>query len=324
MPQPTRPSQAERTARLLLHAIPEDIRKSLDGAELNDRVVEMARLSAQAQDGALSAPLRAAARNRARAIAEAQPRAATLRQHQALIAKASATRDLRQAEAIRRQAERLLEEEHPVAPRRAAGMGQLADEAAARAVAKARQRRPAAKAAHLPVVVYGQNRRPLGTVARSAIVAKASGEKVPMQPVFDENGNLIGIVDPEQIQPVAGSGGKQDAAAAPAGQAPAQPAAPAQAAPVAKGDAALVAQVLKSLGPKYIAVYDMFGGSPVGIVKKKHVTATPAGRVAKAAASPHTANVYDARRRRVGTARLADITDLATLRAPRARGRSGR
>jgi hypothetical protein len=218
MPQPSRPGHAEHLARLMLHSIPEDVRKSIDSAELNDRLVEMARLSAQAQDGALSAPLRAAARNRARAIAEAQPRQVTQRQHAALIAKASATRHPRQAEAIRRQAERLLEEEHPVAPRRAIAKGRT----------KTAQR-PSAKAARLPVVVFGQHRRPLGIVPRSAIVAKASGEKVAMQPVFDENGNLIGIVDPEQIQPVAGSGGKQDAAAAPAGQAPAQ-AAPAPAA----------------------------------------------------------------------------------------------
>jgi len=186
-------------------------------------------------------------------------------------------------------------------------------------------RRPVAKAARLPVVVYGQNRRPLGTVPRSAIVRKAGGEKTAMQAVFDQDGNLIGVVDPAQIQPVAGSGGKQ-AGAAPADaqaqpQGPGQPAAPAQAAPVAKGDAALVEQVLKALGPKWIPVHDMWGGTPVGIVRKKHLV--PPGRVMKAAATD-VANVYDARRRRVGTARLADITDLATLRAARARGRSGR
>jgi hypothetical protein len=320
MPQPNVPSQAERTARLLLHAIPEDIRKALDSAELNDRVVEMARLSAQAQDGALSAPLRAAARNRAKAIAGAQPRAATLRQHQALIAKASATRDLRQAEAIRRQAERLLEEEHPVAPRRAAGMGQLAEAAAMRAIAKGR-----ARTGRLPVVVYGQNRAPLGTVPRCAIVAKAGGEKVPMQAVFDQDGNLIGVVDPAQIQPVAGSGGKQDTTAAPAGQAPAQPAAPAQAATpgqVAKSaDAWLVQHVLKAL-PKYVAAYDWVG-APVGIVKKSKITAPPPGGVLKSAAAD-MANVYNARRQRVGMAKLSDITSLAQLRAMQRRGRGGR
>jgi hypothetical protein len=44
-------------------------------------------------------------------------------------------------------------------------------------------------------------------------VAKADGEKAPMQAVFDADGNLIGIVNPTAIQPVtgAGAGGKKDA-----------------------------------------------------------------------------------------------------------------
>jgi hypothetical protein len=43
-------------------------------------------------------------------------------------------------------------------------------------------------------------------------VAKADGEKAPMQAVFDADGNLIGIVNPTAIQPVTGAGaGKKDA-----------------------------------------------------------------------------------------------------------------
>jgi hypothetical protein len=45
-------------------------------------------------------------------------------------------------------------------------------------------------------------------------IAKADGDgegKVTMQAVFDENGNLVGIVDPADITPVAGAGGKPDA-----------------------------------------------------------------------------------------------------------------
>ena len=37
-------------------------------------------------------------------------------------------------------------------------------------------------------------------------VAKADGEKTPMQAVFDQDGDLIGIVNPDAIQPVTGAG----------------------------------------------------------------------------------------------------------------------
>lgn len=300
---PYRPSHAEHLARLMLHSIPEDIAKSIDSAELNDRVVETARLSAQAQDPALSTPLRQAARLRARAIAEAQPRAATLRQHADLIAKAAATRSAVQADAIRRQAERLIEEAHPIAPRRAVakGMGRLADEAAARAIASTKAR----------------------TVAKAG---RSSGDK-QMQAVFDQSGNLIGVVDPAKIQPVAGHGSpKEPAAAPPAQTAPAPAAGDAQVAKgtarrtAGAGDADLVQQVIKALGPKWIPVYQL-GGPPVGVVKRKHVTALPAGRVAKGAAA-NVANIYDARRRRIGTAPVSAITSVAELRALRARGRA--
>jgi hypothetical protein len=59
-------------------------------------------------------------------------------------------------------------------------------------------------------------------------VAKADGDggdaKPTMQAVFDQNGDLIGIVDPDAITPVAGAGGKPDAAEA-APEAAAEPAA---------------------------------------------------------------------------------------------------
>jgi len=68
--------------------------------------------------------------------------------------------------------------------------------------------------ASLQVAVYGQPPgRLLGLARPEAIVqqvAKADGDgdgKVTMQAVFDENGNLVGIVDPADITPVAGAGG---------------------------------------------------------------------------------------------------------------------
>lgn len=149
-------------ASLYLSLIPEVIRKSISAGELNDRIAEAARLSGQAADPALSPTLRRAAKMRAQAVLRAQPRQHTERQHQALIAKAAAALDPWQADAIRRTASRLIEEEQPIAPRRSA------------AIAK----------------------------------AKADAEDDPV-PVFDANGNLIGICDPGDLQSVSGAGGKK-------------------------------------------------------------------------------------------------------------------
>ena len=113
-------------AKLLVSQVPEVIRKSISAAELNDRLVEAARLSVQARDPALSAGLRKAASLRAQAVLRAQPRLATRRQHAELIAKA-AVAPRAQAEALRRKAERLVQEEHPIAPGRAAAVRKEAD-----------------------------------------------------------------------------------------------------------------------------------------------------------------------------------------------------
>ena len=103
-------------ARMLLSRVPDEIRKSISTEELNDRLVEAARLGAQANDPALSDELRKAARLRGQAVLQAQPREATRAQHAKLIAKAAATPHRGQAEAIRRQAEELISEQHPIAP----------------------------------------------------------------------------------------------------------------------------------------------------------------------------------------------------------------
>ncbi len=65
----------------------------------------------------------------------------------------------------------------------------------------------------LPVAVWGAGREFLGLTRPDAIVqqvAKADSDapaKAAMQAVFDEDGNLVGIVDPADITPVAGAGG---------------------------------------------------------------------------------------------------------------------
>jgi hypothetical protein len=62
----------------------------------------------------------------------------------------------------------------------------------------------------LRVAVYDAARSLTGLVAPAAIVQKADadGGKTTMQAVFDEDGNLVGIVDPADITPVSGAGGK--------------------------------------------------------------------------------------------------------------------
>lgn len=75
----------------------------------------------------------------------------------------------------------------------------------------------------LRVAVYDMGRRLVHVradritdpAAHFARVAKADGDggdgKVTMQAVFDEEGNLVGIVDPADITPVSGAGSKPDA-----------------------------------------------------------------------------------------------------------------
>jgi hypothetical protein len=71
----------------------------------------------------------------------------------------------------------------------------------------------------LHVAVYDQYRRVVGVTDPAGIrqpVAKADGdgEKKPMQAVFDQDGDLIGIVDPDAIMPVTGAGAKPSGDAA--------------------------------------------------------------------------------------------------------------
>jgi hypothetical protein len=85
--------------------------------------------------------------------------------------------------------------------------------------------RQVVKSASWCVQVFDRSRRFVGLADPAAIlqqIAKADdGEKKAMQAVFDQDGDLIGIVDPDAIQPVTGAGGPApddsgDADAAPA------------------------------------------------------------------------------------------------------------
>jgi hypothetical protein len=164
------PPDPRHLARLYTAMIPDEVAKSISNAEYNDRLVEAARLSAQASDPALSPDLRQAAKIRAQAVLRAQPRQATEQQHAAMIAKAAATRSPLQAEAIRRHAERLIEQEHPIAPRRGA------------AVRKAK----AAGGGNAPVVLFDADGRVLGICDPSDILpvdgAAPTGELTPQPP----------------------------------------------------------------------------------------------------------------------------------------------
>jgi hypothetical protein len=183
-PSPNNPPRDPNHAvRLMLAMVPDDVRASISKAELEDRLVESARLTAQASDPDLSADLRKAARIRAQAILRAQPRAVTEAKHRELVAKAEAMPPGFRAQMVREHARQVLED-HPIAPDRAA---------------RARRTAP----------------RPGGPVRKAA---EGDG---PM-PVFDQDGNLVGIVeDPDDITLISNrpkASPEQAAQAAEAGQ----------------------------------------------------------------------------------------------------------
>jgi hypothetical protein len=190
-------------ANLWLSLVPEDVRKSITPAELNDRVIEAARLSKRAADLTLRKEDREEARSRAQQVMRAAPRAETERLVAEKISKAAQLGDSAQAGMLRRQARDLLDQ-NPPAPRRDA------------AVRK----------------------------------AEAVADEMPV-PVFDADGNLLGVVDQDDITLVAGSGGGSKAAQVPGGTGAAGAAAAAQ-------DPALDGQVVKALGSRMI-VRDQFG-----------------------------------------------------------------
>jgi hypothetical protein len=106
----------EHQYRLVTHLIPDEVRKSIDQVELLDRLVHANTLVRKSQDAA-DPVLRKSYGELAQAVLRAQPRAVTDQQVAERIAKAATTRDQRQADALRAQADRI-RERHPTAPRR--------------------------------------------------------------------------------------------------------------------------------------------------------------------------------------------------------------
>jgi hypothetical protein len=330
--------------RFLLSRIPDQIRKSLSTDELSDRLVEATRLSQQASDPALSADLRKAARIRGQAVLTAQPREVTRQQHAALIAKAATVKGRFQADAIRREADRLIEEKHPIAPPRRTvakakpkvtdddlvpvydGNGNLVGVvhqaditplgSKDRGDAAPRSDEDAQVAKALPVVVYDGAGRAYQVNPYRIIqpVRKAAPGKVD---VFDKQGRLLGGVDPDVIETPeeqARSTGPVKAGGTTGMGQPRQGGAPQRQLPGDVSDRTVIKAAIKAFGPNYRCLYD-WTGSLVGAVRQRDITrALPDGRVAKSAQDQSYANVYNSRRQKVGVARLSDIIPLATLR----------
>jgi hypothetical protein len=93
------------------------------------------------------------------------------------------------------------------------------------------------------VPVFDHTRALVGVTASASIVTKADadssgdGGKPAMMAVFDQDGNLIGIVDPSEITPVQGAAKPKDADPAKPADDPAKPADPADLTPAPSADA---------------------------------------------------------------------------------------
>lgn len=387
-----------RYAQLWLSLVPDEVRKSITAAELNDRVLEAVRLSKKAADLTLPKKDREEARARAQQVMRASPRAVTERQVAVKIAKAEQLGNSPQADTLRRQAQALLDQ-NPPAPRRGAAVwkakaapepditpvfdedGQLIgvvdtdkitplsgkqsggtpppppaqDSATAQAPAPAGQ--PVAKASRLPVVVLDQrgvrymvDRRNI----RQSTVRKAGGggqltyrdRADGTTDVIDAAGRPIGTINSQGMLVRQGYAGEQQGlnpaeqarntgpvrAGGTTGMGQPRVTGPDSALPgdgpqqAAPGD--LDRMVIKALRPGWTAVYD-YTARLVGAVKTSNVIATPrAGTVAKSRVDHTHANVYDARRRKVGMAPVTHIIPVAELRkvlgTARPRGRAGR
>lgn len=115
MAQITKAIQQEH--RLVANLIPADVLAAIGQDELYDRLIHAKGLVRKAQ-AATDPTLRRGYTAVAKAVLAAQPRAATERQVTERISKAAGLGNTAQADALRRQAQELLER-HPPAPRRA-------------------------------------------------------------------------------------------------------------------------------------------------------------------------------------------------------------
>jgi len=159
-----------------------------------------------------------------------------------------------------------------------------------------------------------------GAVAKAASKPKPDDDQ--LIPLYDAEGVLRYVGYPRDLQPVIPAAPAASRSAPRQAPPPARPqqatAAGAQVAKVAAAAKATAAeQVIKGLGPQWMPVYD-WTGRLGGAVRRSDVTALGAGQVLKGAAAAF-ANVYDARRRRVGTAPMARIVHLADLSGQRNR-----
>jgi hypothetical protein len=240
--------------------IPDTILKQIDDEEVLDRLAEYGKRTRDA-NGA-SGAARARLLQEARAVMQAQPRAATEREVRETVAKASALGNGHQADALRRRANELLVQ-HPPAPRL-----QPASAPRPAAVAKAGN---AGKRAPLRLVYDRAGRMCAVDPSRiSRQIAKAAGGKSKPLAVYDAKGNLIGITDPDEITYV--QGGEAPAASE---AKPAQPAVPA----AAPGQAAAQDQVAKAARrparPVPATVMFDAGRNMVGIVRGTEFTPCP-------------------------------------------------
>ncbi|HZR53629.1 MAG TPA: hypothetical protein VFB06_29495 [Streptosporangiaceae bacterium] len=350
MPAPPnrRPDPAAHLALLYTNLIPDAVRKAISADELNDRLIEAARLGAQASDPAVSADLRKAAKLRSQAILRAQPRAVTTRQHQALIAKAAAAPPA-QAAAIRRDAEQLIEEKHPIAPTRA------------QRVRKAK----AEDEAEQPVAVFDQDGTMIGIADPSDITPVTGKQATPSAPaaqagepvakaqrlsVWDQRGHRYettrgkirktaeprpGVYDDGPLRRVLGDDddtGWGTGVESPASQARRGPVmaggttglgmprrtGPAAALPGEGPQAARPGDVeartiIKSLGPQWRCLYDS-AGRLRGAVQQQDIRPARPGHVLKGAAALAYTAVCNSAGRQVGIAPAAGIIPLADLR----------
>jgi hypothetical protein len=171
---------------LAASAIPDDILKSIDETEVLDRFAYNRQLTEQANSAAPRE--RATLLQQARAVMSAQPRAVTEREVKAAVAKAAEIGNGLHADAVRRKANVLLEQQPP-APRRGASA------TASRLITKA------------------------STKARGS-----EDGKPEMVAVFDAKGNLVGMCGPADLTPVQSAGApaaNEATPAQPAAQAPA-------------------------------------------------------------------------------------------------------
>lgn len=139
--------------------------------------------------------------------------------------------------------------------------------------------------------------------------------------VYDQAGNLTHVGRRGDLTPVLPQDGTTGLGTprktGPAASAPAD--SPQQALPgdtgrqvVKASQATTPEQVIRAYGPEWMPVHD-WAGRLAGAVRKSHVTPIAEEQVLKGAAGRSRANVYDARRRRGGTAPPSRIVQLADL-----------